>query len=540
ASVLEQEDGIDEALEALDRALRIRPGFRPALRRKSRVLAHRGEDAQALELLLDPRVDGSCELLAERAEIRLRLRDYAGADADLERAEASTVAAEPAVLSALRHRRAEVAYLRRDYARSARLIRASPHRPFVRFAEALEGLAPSAELPRVELDVPIIRQRHMTCAPASLASIAHFHGDPVDHNSIAFAICYAGTPTHHSRAWAEGRGYVAAEFDVTLDSARRVLDAGLPFVLSTVATRSAHAQVVIGYDLARGSILVRDPSRPELVEFDFALLEAQAFHGPHGLVFAPERYEATLHALELPNRAAWDARHRIAAALEAHDLPAARRPLAELEAQSPGSIHALSAAHAVASYVGDRGEAIAALDALLERFPRAHSLVVARACEMRGRHSVSEVIEYFERYRDRDDPTLLSMLADHLRCIPARRAEAERLFRRALRHAPWEGATHHALADLLYHAPDELPETLERYRFGALLSEHDEHFALAYFDSLCRTGSADAGFRFLEWRAERAEHRSCGPAVTLFEAYLGAGDPERGVQALERLAASQP
>ena len=173
---------------------------------------------------------------------------------------------EPAVRRALCARAAEAAYLRRAHRRAAKWAAEAGREVGGPFAEALARLEDGAAPPRVCLnEVPHVRQHHVTCAPASLCSVAAYHGDPQDQRAIADAITYAGTPLWAQRRWAEERGYLVRELDVTLEAARALIDAGLPFVLSTFGTVDGHAQVVIGYDEARRSLLVRDPSVPARV-----------------------------------------------------------------------------------------------------------------------------------------------------------------------------------------------------------------------------------------------------------------------------------
>ena len=61
-------------------------------------------------------------------------------------------------------------------------------------------------------------------------------------------ICYAGTPEHSERHWAEEHGWATREFRVTWESAVALLDRGVPFTLVTSDPTNAHLEAVIGYD----------------------------------------------------------------------------------------------------------------------------------------------------------------------------------------------------------------------------------------------------------------------------------------------------
>src|SRR5439155_5223129 len=95
------------------------------------------------------------------------------------------------------------------------------------------------------LEVPFVRQHHMTCAPATLSAISRFWKKPAEHLEVAEAICYDGTPAHSERNWAETHGWRAREFTVTWEAAVALLDRGIPFTLTTSEATSGHLQAVV-------------------------------------------------------------------------------------------------------------------------------------------------------------------------------------------------------------------------------------------------------------------------------------------------------
>ena len=64
---------------------------------------------------------------------------------------------------------------------------------------------------RTLLPVPFIRQKNMTCAPASMSAITHYWQQGVPQNTIIEAICYGGTQAYDERKLAELRAYHAEE-----------------------------------------------------------------------------------------------------------------------------------------------------------------------------------------------------------------------------------------------------------------------------------------------------------------------------------------
>ena len=102
----------------------------------------------------------------------------------------------------------------------------------------------------------------MTCSPATLTAISRYWGKPAEHLEIAEEICYDGTPHTSERRWALEHGFIAREFRVDWQSARALVDRGVPFTLTTVYPAFAHLQAVIGYDAVRGTLVIRDPMQP--------------------------------------------------------------------------------------------------------------------------------------------------------------------------------------------------------------------------------------------------------------------------------------
>lgn len=439
AAALELEDRVDEALEATAEALSLRAHYHPALRLRAHLLAQRDRREEAVALLDGaPHAAQSFELLGMRAEMARSLGGYGRCVDDLTQARAAAVHADPRVCEGVAGGLSEALYLLRRYREAAAAAEPLAKGVLGGFVEALRALADGAAPPRVELTgVPHIRQDHVTCAPASVAQIAAYLGDPVDHVALAETVCYAGTPAHRLRAWAEGRGFAVAEFDVTLEAARGLIDRGLPFMLITASTVGSHAQVVVGYDLARGTLLLHDPSHPYLVENLVApLLASQAWCGPCGVAFVPASRAGALDGLALPERGSWDARHRFEVALERHDVAAAEAALADVEAASPGGRHALQLGLELARYRGDGEGQLRRLDALLALHPHTRVWVIRRAEVMRGLRPRAERLAFRATYAGIDDPALLDVFAEELRVEESGQAEAGRLLRRSLRVHP--------------------------------------------------------------------------------------------------------
>lgn len=543
AYVLEREDRVGDARAAVEGALALRPGYRPALAQLSHLHAASGDLERAYAVLDVEHAEQSWELLSQRAEHAFNLRRYEACARDLE---ASVRAARWIERDLRRHlvaRRAECEYLLGHHRRAAELARATETEFGAKFAEALDQLEDGAPPPRVELSaVPHVRQNHVTCAPASMASVAAYFGRAVDQDALAAEICYGGTPDHLQRAWVEREGWLVRQFDLTdFETARAILDRGIPILLATAAVTTSHLQVVIGYDAARRSFLVRDPSVPSLVELAAdELLTAQAWYGPPAKVMIPKERASDLEGIELPAAALCDRRFAIQSALERHDAVTAARELDALEREAPEHRITIEARAMLARYRGDIDAQLACYDRLLELYPGTATFVLHRGTLMRGRRSRAERLAYWRDYAHLSHVPLLAALAEELRHDGAHQPEAARLLRRALRLDPFDGFTHHVLADLEASRAAPPEETLESYRFAVCLTEHDEHFANAYYAEAREHGREEEALRLLERRVERAGARSSGPARTLFAVHRDRGNVERGIEVLERIFEKRP
>jgi hypothetical protein len=220
---------------------------------------------------------------------------------------------------------------------------------------------PSRSRARVSIAVPLVRQHHDTCFPASLTMVARHFGREADHLAVAEAICFDGTPTHSARAWAESNGYRVFELTLTWETIVALADRGLPFVVTTLGATAGHAMVVTGYDALRGTVHLRDPSAPTLVElFADELLARFASTGPTAMVLLPPGREDALEGLVLVDAALHDRLHRVHASLTAHDRATAATEVAALEHQAPGHRLTLRASFSLARCDGNDEGALAA------------------------------------------------------------------------------------------------------------------------------------------------------------------------------------
>ena len=146
----------------------------------------------------------------------------------------------------------------------------------------------------------------------------------------------------------------------------------MPFTLTTVELGGGHLQAVIGYDRLRRSLLIRDPTFPNVAEADVdRLVERYAVWGPRGMALVPADEANRLDGLDLPDSGLYDAYHALNKALLAHDRPAIEAALGRLLPAGGGHAEArplaLLGEAAVAAYDADVPRELAAVAAVLQR-----------------------------------------------------------------------------------------------------------------------------------------------------------------------------
>ncbi|MHB1559833.1 MAG: C39 family peptidase, partial [Isosphaeraceae bacterium] len=437
AALFEMEDRYDEALDASRRSLEIRPWYRPAVQQRAHLLQllDRDEDAVALLTEAADRIE-SASLVAQLGVLQAEMGRHADARRTWERM-ASFPLIDDRTRKWLVGRRSDAAYECGDLAEAAALARDCGGPFFTALAPRLE--AADADPRRVRLAVGFVRQHHQTCAPATLASLSRFWARPADHLELAAEICYDGTPDHLQRSWAERNGYRAREFTVTWDSARALLDHGVPFTLTTVETQSAHLQAVIGYDARRGTLLIRDPTLPyEGEALGEEMLTRYRSTGPRGMAMVPAERAEVLDGIDLPEAPLYDHLHRMQMALRAHDREGAGAACDALEADAPGHRLARHARSLLAHYDADPAALLAGIAAQLELFPDDVNLRLGQLGCLRMLGRRDERLALYREHCDRPDadPLLRRQYAQELLADARAHPEAVRLARRALRARP--------------------------------------------------------------------------------------------------------
>jgi len=564
AYVCDMADRYEEGLERVQAVLRSRPAYRSAIQSAAHLLTLLGRDEEAFTLLEDRVARAESGSLAMQLfELQMEHGRYPAARETLERAISLYPLldhdAKLEMTRVMAARRCDV-LLRLDDAAAA-----LPH------AEAAGGpsyqpladrLHVTRSVPRrVLLPVAFVRQHAMTCAPATLSALSRYWQRPAEHLEIAERICYDGTPWHSERHWAEASGFVVREFSVTWDAARALIDAGIPFTLTTTATASAHLQAVIGYDEAFRSLLIRDPFNRTQVEFDTeALLRTHRSTGPRGMAMMTADAAERVASLELPDETAWDSYHAVMSALARHDRAEAQAAAAALQARSPGHRLALWARRSLALYDQNEPALLSVTEELIERYPDDTMLRLSKASSLaltapRARQLAwlretidavavprAESAESTEQRVARarlPDPVAMIRYASVLSDDGRELDHASFWLRRAVAMAPTDAQAWVNIGHVLWRR-QRRDEALEFYEIASCLSDTNEDLAATFFRASLSVGQTDSAIEFLRRRVARLGDRSGQPAMTLFQRLESIERPLDGLAVLEQAVVRRP
>lgn len=513
------QDRWEEALEAAQSALAVRPWYRPAVEEAVEAFKSLNRDEDAIALLNEALTHlQSASLAVLLVGIRREHEDFAGMLEPLALYEEWSPLMEPGGRRWLCGSYAEALYHCGRLEEGAEWAERSGTDYHIALAARLRS--PDAPRKRVRLQVGFVRQHHHTCAPATLAALASFQGLPVLQREIAEEICYDGTYDFHERRWAEDSGCFVREFRVTWEATKTLIDLGIPFAMVTSNPGAGHLQGVIGYDEMRATLLIREPSDREYVEFiaeDF--FKRYLSIGPRGMAFVPEARREALAAIDLPEAALYDACYALNCALDAHDRERAVQIQEQMEGTAPGHRLTIVARRMVADYDCNLPEQLESNTALLAQYPGDERLELARIYCLRELGRRDERVQALASLCAREEihPIFWREYAVELSDDAREHNRAMRCLLRAHRQAPTYASVTSKIADITWNLR-KLEEAVELYRFAFCQDDKNEQLARSFFIASRHVHQADLAIDFLRRRFESYGAKSDGPACTLFHA----------------------
>jgi tetratricopeptide (TPR) repeat protein len=406
---------------------------------------------------------------------------------------------------------------------------------------------------RVRLSYRRTIQKHAECVPASISSALSATGASVSVDELARAVTFGGTAEWAAADWLREKGFHVRFFSATAEVTARLIAAGIGFTVSWDDDEGGHCVAIVGIDHAAGTVIAHDPTSFRSTEYLLSAFTED--YGPLGIpamAAVPASRAAALDAILPPEAGLMDAAEAQRRALWINGPAAARTVVNEIEAQFPD--------HPGTRYLraiqdledGRVGRALGGFRGLLEKF--SHSPVVRSrlmsACRSLGhtallRETLRSVLETgkvpgMESGSDWVTPhaRYFGEYADLLRFSAETRAQAESLLRSVLRKDWRSASAWHVLADLRWGQKDGESAVLA-YRIAATLAEHNEHYASAYADVLCRDGQAGEAMEWMRSRAEKLGTSVHG--VSTWTSYVGIledwGNPDRALEVCRNVLA---
>ncbi|TCI02023.1 tetratricopeptide repeat protein [Corallincola luteus] len=388
---------------------------------------------------------------------------------------------------------------------------------------------------RVILDVPYMRQQHLTCAPTTMSALLNYWGLSHSSEDIAKEICYHGTPDHLQRNWLKQKDIPFRSFELTWDAAISLLDAGFPFALVTHSSMNSHMQAVVGYDSVSRIFYLMDPSSSSKVEMlADEVIEDLQFTGPKALVFAPGEQFEQLKKFDLAGAEEYLVYERFSDAIEQGQQQLAAEMVLLLEQEHADHRLTLCAHRELAQYRLDHKETLRYTLALLERYPNESRLIRSAFHSYNANGDAERALSFArQKVNVRKDPTFLLMLANQLYSMKKHREEVSSYTRLLRRYCWHEAEALWTLANWQW-AHQSFDKALQLYRWAATSDEANETSAMSYFQALRSQKQEDAGIEFLQKRFERYGDKAAGPAITLYQAYEMLDLEHNGLAVLEQ------
>jgi cellulose synthase operon protein C len=371
------------------------------------------------------------------------------------------------------------------------------------------------------LDVPFIRQAHMTCAPASIAAVTAYWGRPEQQSVIVDAICYGGTQSYDERKWLENSNWHCVEFELAFSTIKPLIDRGVPVLFATVFAGSAHLQIIIGYDENMGVYLLRDPYNPRLQEF---LIDECASYfassGPRCLAFVPNDQTHLFENIDFPQQDSYDYLYAINKALEANQRDLAQESVRLLQQKYPDQRLTAVGQRTLAIYDRDEPEILAATEKLLTLYPDDVNFQLSKVYSLLDIGASAEALAMLEDLMAQPNCHYLikCRLANRLRFDHRELARTEHLYKHLLKYGQTHDETLYGYAGVLWDKGD-YQRSYQLYRFCTCLVNTNETYADSYFRAARFFKETEIALEFLRDRFARYGEKSGGPATSLFHAY---------------------
>ncbi|CAA6679036.1 MULTISPECIES: tetratricopeptide repeat protein [unclassified Lentimonas] len=513
AEIAQANDDPKQARECLEKALTIDPTSPSATIRLAEICYLERKLSDAIELYA--KINAQCEdrtICYRHIRLLIENDDYSTAEELLPRLRTLSPLAEKRVQSNFAALASEIYFHQGKQVKAVSSAKQSDQPYHKIWSNNVENAAPDA-VGRI-LDVPFIKQEHLTCVPASIAAVTEYLGVPIDQTEIARELTYDGTRDSTERAWLEQRGWTVREFSLTWDIACQLIDRNLPFTLTTRDLYASHMQAVMGYDAVQGIYYIREPGSPEKIEW-LAKESHKRYqtNGLRGMLLIPPGKADSANNIELPEEDSYNHLFKFHQSLLEHDISSAQKHIDQIRnaAQSPRLQHL--AELQLAAYNDDTEARLSSINTILTLYPEDPYYIHQKANCLRNlgqdeecRALLRSTIQ--EAPKNRPAPyQLYLLLAEQIIADFRHRGEIRRLLRHVQNVSSYNSHVYWIWAQLYTNLEDH-PAAQEAARFASTLSYYDEFYAEFHFQKARRNGQHADCLNYLRLRTEKLGHKS--------------------------------
>jgi tetratricopeptide (TPR) repeat protein len=537
-SLLESQDRNDEATAAAEKAVSIRPTYRPAVQALANRYIESNRDKEAISLLFK----GVKEI--ESGMVRLQLAsfyrelefyDHAMKLYDGIESFFPLLSEDSKYEQWLFSAFSDLHYLNGNHTKALELAQRIEDDEFYEtFSKRLTD--PNIKGKRVQLGVKYVKQHHVTCAPATLTAIVDYWNKDVGHLDVVEKICYDGTPSYSQRRWAAQTGFKTVDFTVTWEVATALIDRGLPFTLTTIEPGNGHLQPIIGYDSFRKTLITRDPGNRHANEMIFdKVQERYASTGPRGMALVPSEHADKLEGIPFQDAKEYDLLFNIELCLEKHNRQKANEIVVLMEQHFPDHRLTLRARNIVSRYDSDRQELLTTVDKMLAQHPDDVNFQLDKlGCLYELGRKEDRLTTLREiRNSDKCHPLFWTRLASELIDDARETKEVDYLLKRAVRYRYYDGYGFYLLG-VRTRDQGQDDEALELFRLAACLDDMNEHRSHVYFSMARKMNRMDEAMNLLEDRVNRFGAKNPSPVITLVSAFEEMDQTDKSFEALEK------
>ncbi|MDH5765109.1 MAG: tetratricopeptide repeat protein [Gammaproteobacteria bacterium] len=540
AYLLFLQDRYDESLDLLTKLIDKQPSYRPPRQLAAHILIIQNKLTEAVDMLSGIAQSMQCvSLLKQLVYLHQDLKHYDMAEEYIARLENMYYEKNKYTTRDLNYVKSDILCSQQRYEEALPFLEEKSffHK---KLSDSIKNNTDTNE--RTVLDVPFIRQHHMTCAPASMSAITSFWGTEINQQDIIQAICYDGTPDVDERRWLLDQGWICIEFVLEFDTLKQLIDLQIPVLLSTVEPGSAHLQIIVGYDQKLGLYFLRDPYHPRLQEI--LVDETHKYYassGPRCMLMLPADKQKLITGIQFKDKELYDEHYLVQKALDENQRDDAYNALQRMIALDKNNRLTIKSHRSLAIYDNDEPLILQLTEKLLERYPEDVNFQLSKSASLVYMRPYQQALDYLQALNNKPYANFLikSRLAKELVKDHRQQSRTDKLLRSLIRERSTDAVTLKTYADHLW-ARSEYKKSYDIYRFLTCLEDKVEQYASSYFKAARYFKESEQALQFLIDRYHRYNDKSSGPVISVFRAFNSLNRTGEGIDYLEQALEKRP